>query len=87
MPSHEPGPKHRPRETQSDHRRILVGRFFHESHSFSPEITSSDRFEIKHGEDLIAHARLCEHRLRSRARCLGIDHPCDRLSPGKENGM
>ncbi len=58
MPSHEPGPKHRRREKQSAHRRILVGRFFHESHSFSPQITSSDRFEIKRAEDLIAHARL-----------------------------
>ncbi|TIP54249.1 MAG: M81 family metallopeptidase [Mesorhizobium sp.] len=37
--------------------RILVGRFFHESHSFSPRITSGDRFEIRRGEDLLAHAR------------------------------
>ncbi|MEI9406386.1 M81 family metallopeptidase [Mesorhizobium argentiipisi] len=37
--------------------RILVGRFFHESHSFSPQITSRDRFEIRRGKDLIAHAR------------------------------
>lgn len=37
--------------------RILVGRFFHESHTFSPQITSRDRFEIRRGEDLLAHAR------------------------------
>lgn len=37
--------------------RILVGRFFHESHSFSPQITSRDRFEIRRGKDLLAYAR------------------------------
>ena len=37
--------------------RILVGRLFHESHSFSPQITSRDRFEIRRGKDLLAHAR------------------------------
>ncbi|KAA3452243.1 hypothetical protein C7I87_02275 [Mesorhizobium sp. SARCC-RB16n] len=52
-----PEPKHRPRK-QFARPRILVGRFFHESHSFSPQITSSDRFEIRQGEGLIAHARL-----------------------------
>lgn len=44
-------------EIELTERRILVGRFFHESHCFSPEITSSERFEIKRGEDLIAQAR------------------------------
>ncbi|WP_189401643.1 MULTISPECIES: M81 family metallopeptidase [unclassified Mesorhizobium] len=37
--------------------RILVGRFFHESHSFSPQITSRNHFEIRQGDALIAHAR------------------------------
>lgn len=38
-------------------RCILVGRLFHESHSFSPQITSGEAFEIKNGEDLLAHAQ------------------------------
>jgi microcystin degradation protein MlrC len=38
-------------------RRILVGRLFHESHSFSPQITSAAAFEINNGEDLLAHTR------------------------------
>ncbi|MBZ9994057.1 M81 family metallopeptidase [Mesorhizobium sp. BH1-1-4] len=37
-------------------RRILVGRLFHESHSFSSQVTSRKAFEIRHGEDLLAHA-------------------------------
>jgi len=57
VPSHEPDPNHRPWEIELTDRRILVGRFFHESHSFSPQITSRDRFETRQGEELIAHAR------------------------------
>ncbi|UCI31983.1 M81 family metallopeptidase [Mesorhizobium sp. B4-1-4] len=57
MPSRGAEPKHRPDARPSTHRRILVGRLFHESHSFSPQITSGEAFEIKNGEDLLAHAR------------------------------
>src|SRR5438876_2533812 len=58
MPSPEGGPTHRALEKRLADRRILVGRFFHESHAFSPQITSGDQFEIKQGEDLITQARL-----------------------------
>jgi len=32
-------------------------------------------------------AEIGQHLLGSGERALGIDHPCDRRSPGKENGM
>jgi hypothetical protein len=32
-------------------------------------------------------AEIGKHLLGSGERALGIDHPCDRRSPGKENGM
>ncbi|AZO07790.1 M81 family peptidase [Mesorhizobium sp. M3A.F.Ca.ET.080.04.2.1] len=53
------GAKHRRRldERPSSRRRILVGRLFHESHSFSPQITFSEAFEVKRGEHVLAHAR------------------------------
>ncbi|RWA75442.1 MAG: M81 family peptidase [Mesorhizobium sp.] len=57
MPSGETEPKHCRDGMPSTGRRILVGRLFHESHSFSPQITSGEGFEIKNGEDLLVHAR------------------------------
>lgn len=49
--------RHRDGRMPSSERRILVGRLFHESHSFSSQITSREAFEIRDGEDLLAHAR------------------------------
>ncbi|RWB96370.1 MAG: M81 family peptidase [Mesorhizobium sp.] len=56
-PSGGVGPKRGPVGEPSSRRRILVGRLFHESHSFSPQITSGEAFEIRNGEDLLVHAR------------------------------
>lgn len=56
MPSRGATAKRWPDERPSTRRRILVGRLFHESHSFSPQITTGEAFEIKNGEELLAHA-------------------------------
>ncbi|TGS14423.1 M81 family peptidase [Mesorhizobium sp. M2E.F.Ca.ET.209.01.1.1] len=57
VPSGGAEPRRRLDEKPSSRRRILVGRLFHESHSFSPQITSGEAFEIKRGEELLANAR------------------------------
>ncbi|MBZ9761743.1 M81 family metallopeptidase [Mesorhizobium sp. CA8] len=57
MPSRRADAQRWPDASASTPRRILVGRLFHESHSFSPQITAGEAFEIKDGEELLEHAR------------------------------
>lgn len=43
--------------TTSGKPRILVGRLFHESHAFSPFVTSAREFTVTRGEALVAESR------------------------------
>lgn len=56
MPSRRAEPGRRLLGKSLTRRRILVGRLFHESHSFSPQITSGEAFETKRGADVLVHA-------------------------------
>jgi len=39
------------------------------------------------GDAMGVAAQIGQHLLGAGERTLGVDHPCDRRSPGKENGM
>jgi hypothetical protein len=45
-----------------------------------------DEPAVGDGDPMGVAGQIGEHRVGSCKRPLGIDHPCDRKSPGKENG-
>ena len=42
---------------------------------------------VRDGDAVGVAREIGEHRFRAGEGRLGVDHPCDRRSPGKENGM
>jgi len=50
-------------------------------------IVAADETMVRDGDAVGVSGQIGEHRLGSGERRLGVDDPCDRRSPGKENGM
>jgi hypothetical protein len=50
-------------------------------------ILEPDQAAVGDGHPMGVAAEIVEYLLRTAERSLGVDDPCDRRSPGKENGM
>lgn len=50
-------------------------------------LVEADEAAVRDRDPVRVARQVGEHRFRAGEGRLGVDHPCDRLNPGKENGM